>query len=169
MPHASSTPAEAVEQYRGRTVRLLSCVTSAHTTVSGYHASDLPHRLLLADGDVVRLRTKPRLTLDVTEQYRVHEDADGWHVEIVGYLYGIEYEGRELVSYHWHPSGNSPITRPHMHVGANIQVGDRWLGKVHLPTGAVGLEQVVALAIVELGVEPLRDDWERLIDEAADR
>ena len=33
----------------------------------------------------------------------------------------------------------------------------------------VGLEQVVALAIVELGVEPLRDDWERLIDEAADR
>ena len=81
----------------------------------------------------------------------------------VGYLYAIGYEGRELVSYHWHPSGNSPITRPHMHVGADVQVGDRWLGKVHLPTGAVGLEQVVALAIVELGVEPLRDDWERLI------
>ena len=56
-----------------------------------------------------------------------------------------------------------------MHVGANIQVGDRWLGKVHLPTGAVGLERVVALAIAELGAKPLRDDWERLIGEAADR
>jgi len=56
-----------------------------------------------------------------------------------------------------------------MHVGANIQVGDRWLGKVHLPTGAVGLERVVALAITELGATPLRDDWERLIREAAVR
>lgn len=56
-----------------------------------------------------------------------------------------------------------------MHVDVNIQVGDRWLGKVHPPTGAVGLDQVVALAIVKLGVEPLRNVWERLIDEAADR
>jgi hypothetical protein len=169
MPHANSAPAEAVEHYRGRTVRLLSCVTSAHITVSGYHASDLPHRLLLSDGDAVRLRAEPRLTIEVAEQYEVRQDAAGWLVKILGYRYAIGYEGRELVSYHWHPSGNSPITRPHMHVGASIQVGDRWLGKVHLPTGTVGLEQVVALAIVELDVEPLRDDWKRLIDEAADR
>jgi hypothetical protein len=169
MPHASSTPAEAVEHYRGRTVRLLSCVTSAHTTVSGYHASDVPHRLLLSDGDAMRLRAEPRLTIEVAEQYEVRQDAAGWLVKILGYRYAIGYEGSELVSYHWHPGGNSPITRPHMHVGANIQVSDRWLGKVHLPTGTVGLEQVVALAIVELDVEPLRDDWKRLIDEAADR
>jgi hypothetical protein len=169
MPHESRTPAEAVERYRGRTVRLLSCVTSAHTTVSGYHASDLPHRLSLADGDPVRLRGELRLTLDVTEQYRVYEDTDGWRVEIAGYLYAIEYDGRELVAYHWHPHGDSPITWPHMHVGASIQVGDRWLGKIHLPTGAVGLEQIVALAIAELGAEPLRDDWEPLTGEAAVR
>jgi hypothetical protein len=169
MPHESRTPAEAVEHYRGRIVRLLSCVTSAHTTVSGYHASDLPHRLSLADGDPVRLRGELRLTLDVTEQYRVCEDTDSWRVEIVGYLYAIEYDGRELVAYHWHPHGDSPITWPHMHVGTDIRVGDRWLGKVHLPTGTVGLEQVVALAIVELGAEPLRDEWERLIDETAAR
>jgi hypothetical protein len=56
-----------------------------------------------------------------------------------------------------------------MHIGVDVRVEDRWLGKVHLPTGTVGLEQVVALAIVELGVEPLRDDWERLIGEAAAR
>jgi hypothetical protein len=169
MFHASRTPAEAVERYRGRIVRLLSCVTSAHTTVSGYHASDLPHRLSLADGDPVRLRGELRLALDATEQYRVYEDADGWHVEIVGYLYAVQYEGRELVAYHWHPHGDSPITWPHMHVGADIRVGDRWLGKVHLPTGAVALECVVALAIAELGAEPLREDWERLIGEAVAR
>lgn len=109
------------------------------------------------------------LSIDVAEEYEVRQDADGWRVAILGYLYAIGYEGRELVSYHWHPSGHSPITWPHMHVAANVQVGDRWLGKVHLPTGPVGLERVVALAITELGAKPLRDDWERLIREAAAR
>jgi hypothetical protein len=169
MAPPSRTPAEAVEHYRGRTVRLLSSVTSAHTTVSGYHAADHPHRLLLADGDTVRLHAEQRLTLRVVEGYRVSQDLEGWHVKVLGYLYGIEYEGREIVAYHWHPRGASRVTTPHLHVGADIRVGDRWLGKVHLPTGAVGLEQVLALAIVELGVEPLRDDWERVMELASDR
>jgi hypothetical protein len=55
-----------------------------------------------------------------------------------------------------------------MHVG-DVRVGDRSLGKVHLPTGTVGLERVVAMAITELGAKPLRDDWERLIGEATVR
>jgi hypothetical protein len=49
MPHASKTPAEAIEHYRGKTVRLLSCVTSVHVVVSAYHLSDTPHELELAD------------------------------------------------------------------------------------------------------------------------
>jgi hypothetical protein len=166
MPPPSRTPAEAVEHYRGRTVRLLSCVTSVHVVVRAYHASDAPHQLELAD--TAKMRGGP-FSFDVAEQYEVRQDVDGWRVEILGYLYAIGYEGRELIAYHWHPRGASPITRPHMHVGADVQVGDRWLAKVHLPTGPVGLEQVVALAIAELGTEPLRDDWQRLIDEAAAR
>lgn len=166
MPPTTRTPAEAIEQYRGRTVRLLSCLTSVHVVVGAYHASGAPHQLELAD--TAKMRGGP-LSFDVAEQYEVRQDADGWRVAILGYLYAVGYEGRELVSYHWHPRGNSRVTRPHMHVAADVRVGDRWLGKVHLPTGPIGLEQVVALAIVELGVEPLRDDWERLIDEAAER
>jgi hypothetical protein len=65
MPRQSRTAAEAIERYRGRTVRLLSCVTTAHVVVSAYHASEIPHRLSLADP--VRLRGEARLTLDVTE------------------------------------------------------------------------------------------------------
>jgi hypothetical protein len=45
MPRTSKTPAEAVEHYRGRTVRLLSCVTSVHVV----NLSDTPHELELAD------------------------------------------------------------------------------------------------------------------------
>ena len=126
MPHTSKTPAEAVEHYRGRTVRLLSCVTSVHVVVRAYHLSDAPHELELAD--TAKMRGGP-LSIDVAEEYEVRQDAEGWRVEVRGYLYAIGYEGRELVSYHWHPSGHSPITWPHMHVGANVQVGDRWLGR----------------------------------------
>lgn len=129
------------------------------------HASDAPQQPELSD--TAKLRGAHPLRLDVAEHYEVHEHADGWSVAVVGYLYGVEYEDRELVAYHWHPHGESPITWPHMHVAADIQVGDGWLAKVHLPTGAVGLERVVALAIAELRAAPLRDDWERLVGETA--
>jgi len=36
--------------------------------------------------------------------------------------------------------------------------------KVHLPTGPIELEAVVALTIEELGAEPLREDWELLLN-----
>ncbi len=48
MPRTSKTPAEAVEHYRGKTVRLLPCVTSVDV-VSAYRLSDAPHELELAD------------------------------------------------------------------------------------------------------------------------
>jgi hypothetical protein len=166
MAPPSRTPAEAVEHYRGRTARLLSCLTTVHVVVGAYHVSDVPLKLELAD--VAKIRGGS-LSIDVAEEYEVRQDVDGWRVVILGYLYAVGYEGRELVSYHWHPRGKSSITSPHMHAGANVQVGDQWLGKVHLPTGTVGLEQVVAMAITELGAKPLREDWERLIAEAAAR
>src|ERR1700691_3251841 len=100
MPPTSKTPAEAVEHYRGRTVRLLSCVTSVHVVVRAYHLSDVPHDYELAD--TAKMRGGP-LSIDVAEEYEVRKGADGCHVEILGYLYAIVYEGRELVSYHWHP------------------------------------------------------------------
>ena len=165
MPSLSRTPADAVEHYRSRTVRLLSCITNAHVVVSGYHAAPIPHRLSLADSDSVRLRGDQHLTLDVAEHYRVRNTEGGWWVQVVAYSYILGYDGRELIVYHWHPHGRSSITGPHLHVRADVEIGDRWLGKVHLPTGAIRLEDIVALAIEDLGAEPLREDWKRLIDE----
>ena len=165
----SRTPAEAVEHYRSRTVRLLSCITNAHVVVSGYHAATVPHRLSLADSDPVRLRGEQQLTLDVAEHYRVRNTDDGWWVQVVAYSYILGQDGHELIVYHWHPSGRSSITSPHLHVRTDIQIGERWLGKVHLPTGPIRLEDIVALAVGDLGAQPLREDWEKLIHEARDR
>ncbi len=162
MPSLSRT---AAEHYRSRTVRLLSCITNAHVVVSGYHAAAVPHRLALADSDHVRLRGEQHLSLDVAEHYRVRDTDDGWWVEVVAYSYILGQDGRELIVYHWHPSGRSSITGPHLHVRADVHIGDRWLGKVHLPTGVIRLADVVAFAIEDLGAQPLREDWARLIDE----
>jgi hypothetical protein len=150
----------------GAAALVRNVVTNAHVIVTGYQEADQPHRLSLAKGDSARLLGDQRLALDVTEQYRVQRTDDGWCVQVVGYLYAIDHEGRELVAYHWHPHGNSQITAPHMHVRADVRVGDRWLGKVHLPTKAIDLEDVVALAIEELGAEPLREDWKLLLHES---
>lgn len=167
MPSPSRTPAEAVEDYRTRRVRLLSCVTNAHVIVSGYHQADIPHRLSLAGADPVRLGAEHQLTLDVGEHYRVREGSDGWEVEVVAYFYAFARNNEDVIVYHWHPYGRSSIRRPHLHVRADLQIGERWLGKLHLPTGFVAIEDIVTLAIRELRTEPLREDWEALIADRA--
>lgn len=144
-------------------MRALSCVTNAHVIVSGYHQTDIPHRLSLASSDPVRLGTEHALTLDVGEHYRVRDTGSGWEVDAVAYFYALARDSEDVIVYHWHPLGRSSITRPHLHVRADLHVGDRWLGKVHLPTGQISLEDIIRLAIQELGAQPLRDDWEALV------
>ncbi len=68
-----------------------------------------------------------------------------------------------MIVYHWHPYGRSSIRRPHLHVRADLQIGERSLGKVHLPTGFVAIEDIMTLAISE----PLREDWQALIADRA--
>jgi hypothetical protein len=146
---------------------MLSCATNAHVVVSGYHQADIPHRLSLAGSDPVRLGSEHQLTLDVGEHYRVRKGSDGWQVDVVAYFYVLAQQDEDVIVYHWHPAGRSSIRRPHLHVRADLQIGERWLGKMHLPTGLVALEDIVRLAIEDLEAQPLRDDWKRLLEEAS--
>jgi hypothetical protein len=66
-----------------------------------------------------------------------------------------------VCAYHWHPVGASHVTSPHLHLGG--QIGDIDLSKLHFPTGAVALPDVLRFAIADLGVEPLRADWRDLL------
>lgn len=148
---------------------MLSCATNAHVVVSGYHQADIPHRLSLAGSDPVRLAAEHPLTLDTGEHYRVREGNDGWEVEVVAYFYALARDDEDVIVYHWHPYGRSSIRHPHLHVRADLQIGERWLSKVHLPTGLVTLEDIIRLAIEDLEAHALRDDWKRLIDQGASR
>jgi hypothetical protein len=163
---ASSGPAHAVELYRAGAARAVSCLTRAHIDVgSGYAREDVPHALLMAAGDPVGLRGDHPLTLSIGEQYRITETPDGgWEARTTAYFYAIgQQQAGDLLAYHWHPRGRGHVGHPHMHVSAHAQGDVGWIGKLHLPTGAIGLHDVLLLAIEELGATPIRPDWEAIL------
>src|SRR5438132_300536 len=77
----------------------------------------------------------------------------------------------EVLRYDWHPEsqeGGRLVSFPHLHVHAGRSVG-RWLHKVHLPTGQVEVESVLALLLRDLGVRARRRDWKRILQQAGAR
>ena len=96
----------------------------------------------------------------------------------------LDREDREIVAYHWEPHGRSPVVTPHLHVSAASPVilpqpvGSRvtdtktYLNKLHLPTGRIGIEEVVELLLVDFDVDPLIPKWKDILSKykvAADR
>jgi hypothetical protein len=89
------------------------------------------------------------------------------------YVYAIsDLDSRELLAFHWHPSGVSAHVSPHLHISSQlpeISLGARQprirLSDMHLPTGFITFADIVRLLIDEFGVEPLRDDWREVLAE----
>ena len=105
--------------------------------------------------------------------YRIVE-AKGEHgpvkVTTTAYYYSIENKDKkELVAYHWHPEGTS-IPFPHIHVGKGV-IEDKvhTLQEKHFPTGRIALEQVLALAVEEFGVRPIKPEWKAILGETLAR
>lgn len=104
--------------------------------------------------------------LGLAAQYRVAAVAGerGWEATLAAYRYDLwDRDGREILSYHWHPAARSHVTTPHLHLGMGAASWRPELAKAHLPTGRVTLEDVLLLAIQELDVPPLRGDWRTIL------
>jgi len=89
-----------------------------------------------------------------------------WTATVSTYRYGLyDHNGREILSYHWHPDARSHVTTPHLHIGGGVAAWRPDLAKAHIPTGLMTLEDVLLLAITELAldVEPLRADWRAIL------
>jgi hypothetical protein len=137
------------------------------------HDPDAPnaHSLAIAEVPPPRLKSPDEpLYLAVAHFYRIVEEPGPrgpWRVKTAGYSYIIHgAEGRELYAFQWQPHGPSPVTTPHLHLGSGLGTGNPQLPKKHIPTGRISLEEVIRMAIRELGVEPLRDDWEEVLAES---
>lgn len=165
---AGRTPAEAVNNYLGPLQRAISCVTNSVLNVrGGYYPSSDPHPLALGDGTPVKLSGDPALFLTVLQNYRVVEferPGGPWMVSIVSYFYALEDDDGREVLYHWHPQSSSTVTFPHIHVRSGGTLGGVDVDRIHFPTGRVALENVLRMAIQELGVSPQRDDWAEVLD-----
>ncbi len=92
------------------------------------------------------------------------EPSAPWHALTSGYVYPLgDTEGRELVAFHWHPSAPNIVTNPHLHLGPIAKAGHQRLAVAHIPTGRVSLQDVLRLAITELGVSVQREDWDDVL------
>jgi hypothetical protein len=117
--------------------------------------------------------TRSKLTLDVSQVLGVVTPIPGsggdWQVAVIGYQYTFAHpDAGEVIAYHWHQSGVSGITTPHIHIGPaatgrDAVVRPGTLHKAHFPSGAVSLESVLRLAIIEFDAEPRRDDWASIL------
>ena len=150
--------------------RGLSCVTTA-VVLQAAAEPGRPRSIRLSD-DPASLGGAHRLALTIRYAFdavpaSVASDAS-WTTRPASYAYEVQLgDGRMLLAYHWHPAGLSPVTTPHLHLGGTLAGID--LSKAHLPTGHVALQDVLRFAIVDLGVAPLRDDWEAILGDDSPR
>jgi hypothetical protein len=115
------------------------------------------------------------LGFSMVETYTIEGGAGRAPFEVLrtGYWYDIlDLAGREIIASHWHPSGISPVTTPHLHLTSRLGRldlpggGSVALGEMHIPTGYLDLSDLVGLLITEFDVEPRRPDWESVLRDA---
>jgi hypothetical protein len=147
----------------------MACVSRVAVRTGGGWRDGEPVVVMLGDGDPVELGGSGGLSLAVIEQVLALPVESSWEARGRAYKYTLAVGGSELLAFHWHPPGPNGVRTPHLHVGAEIRIGDRWLAKAHLPTGVVALADVLALALGELGVRPLCDDWRTVLGQAGPR
>jgi hypothetical protein len=163
------TEREAEQAFLDPLIKALSCIARAKFRTFQKNGS----KLLFLEG--VELKGAWNLTLEVTHYYRLLSNASApaaerYRVSTLSYYYTFfeELEAPELISYQWHPEGNSDFLGPHLHIGSGAGVPP-WLAKCHLPSGRVSFEQIVLLAIEGFGVKPLRADYREVLQASHDR
>jgi len=168
---AGRTAREAAEAYVESLQRAVSCVTlSVFMWRRDVPRTREPVDVVLGSGELLRLRGRDHLHLRVRLRIRVvraEPPAGQWEARTAAYEYRLsDGDDREIVAYHWHPESVSHVQAPHLHLGPAAEVGRPALATAHLPTGWVGLGEVVRLAIDGLGTAPIRRDWDRVLDAA---
>ena len=156
---------EARAEFMGPLQRAVSCVSKA-VVVCG-HADQHALPFWSFAERYVPLRGQSRLEFSILHSYRFRERGDEpgyWEVNSAGYAYQVrERGGSDLIRFEWHPIGHQ-VRYPHLHVHGQAGLV-RIDAKHHVPTGRVSLEAGMRFLIDELRVDPLRTDWQQVLDE----
>lgn len=158
-------PSAAYEAFHHPLQQDVSCVTPdvLMTSTGGRSTIDRIHSLSLADGRA--LITGDGLQLEVGLQYSIIKTGDtgkmAYRCTTKSYAYSIlDGDDKRLYDWHWHPFGKSNFYEPHAHTYSTDPLLPP---RAHIPTGRVSLEQVIRFVIDQLGVEPLRNDWDSVL------
>ena len=168
---AARTPYEAAANYKDHIQLLVSCVTRSVVRVAGaiFEGAPRPYRLELNNSLPVPLGGGSNLMFKLQQFFRIEGAGGEYRVNLVGYHYALhDDKRREILVYHWHPSGGSLVTTPHLHLEHGARVGYTLILGAHLPTGYVAVADLTRLLIRDLGVAPSRPDWDSLLSENPD-
>lgn len=164
------TPTEAVDFFLEPLGDAVACLGQAKITLSrgGRGELDVTHLLTLNDSHGMSL--SGRLRLDARIQYSIIRDgasaSQPFRITTRAYLHTVSNSsGVEVFSAHWHPTGSSPYTGPHWHIGSAALAPDGvFTPRAHLPSPRASFESVVRLLIEQFGVTPARPDWADVLD-----
>lgn len=174
------TRADAIRAYVRVTQQALDCITPAVLSMrspsqGGTLRLGEYQSLYLNNNHPVLLSANVPVALVVAQRIQVLRSGGPerrqWTVIIQGYNYVLRLpDNSEIVAYQWDPEGPGRVNFPHLHIGRGATgsvttFGPRGLHRIHFPTKHIELEDVLRLAISEFGVEPRRDDWERVLGE----
>lgn len=156
-----------------------SCLTHEQFVLSpGAYSGVGIHAVRLGTADFVGLRSgreiynfMAQIEFDVVENPAAERAAERMRVRTRGYRYHLLTEDFvEIVMWHWHPTGRSRVTAPHMHIGKSQIVAT---GVSHVlqqvPSGRVSFEEVAIHLVTEVRVATLRprDDALNVMFESA--
>ncbi len=91
---------------------------------------------------------------------------DPWKVSTAEYNYNLrDTDNRVVLAFHWHPAEIFKVRHPHLNLDQGARLGREDLHRTHIPTGRITLVDIIRFVITELGVEPLRSDWENVLSD----
>lgn len=180
---ATIDPNEAVVRFVELLRSTVGCVTEV-PVIALPTDSDTYH-IILYNGHPALLRTRqgtPNLKLSIVHHCHPipHPTvADTFVVRSIYYAYEIlDVDENEILTYHWHPAGESDVTTPHLHLSSKIgpirlassgrTPSELYLANLHISTGRILLEDVVRLLITDFNVAALTTNWERTLFENAE-
>ena len=165
---AFSAALSCVSQARPITTKLSHLKTGANYSITA--SSLTPIRLHSANGYCLRALQIVRPVADARNRFS--------HIERQSYFYEISIDGnnlQELIAFHWdrEPPGSTGRSDPHLHVGpAVLRKGSSFtiddFHKLHIPSSHIRFPSVIRFLIEELGVEPLRSNWDEILANVLD-
>ncbi len=160
------TPREAVQAYVEPLQKSLSLVSDGVLQCS--NRDRLEELSVLRLPDPAPLRGRPDLLIGFAQQYKIIKDPRNGPMRVTTtyYKYTLETdEAVEIVGYHWHPDGVSPIRYAHLHLGPGAQIGRSELdAKAHFPTGRVAFEDFVRMLVDVFEVGTRQPMWREALE-----